>query len=94
MDVHKNYIQQLVEHIKTNLNKGYTIDSLKFSLMDQGYSRVSVERAIELVNKELARTIPLMKEKPQITYKIIGDGEEIRISKKESFWQRFLGAFN
>ena len=62
--------------------------------MDQGYSRVSVERAIEQVNKELAKTVPPMKEKPQITYKIIADGEEIRVSKKLSFWERFLGVFN
>ena len=90
MDRQKNYIQQLVEHIKINLNRGYPIDSLKFSLMNQGYSRVSVERAIDIVNKELASTIPLLKEKPQIIYKIINDGEEIRISKKISFWQRVL----
>ncbi len=68
-----NYIQQLADYIMKNLSKGYTIDALKFSLINQGYSKISVDKAIEIANKRLASKIPLMKEKPQITYKIIDE---------------------
>jgi len=82
-----NYIQQLADHIKANLFKGYTLDALKFSLMNQGYSRISVENAIELANKQLAIKIPPINEKPQITYKIMHKEEPV----KKSFWKRIFG---
>lgn len=87
---------QLADHIKKNLNKGYTEDSLKYSLMNQGYSRITIERAIEIANKELAETAPIMKEKPQITLKIIdteNQNEEISIERieKKSIWQKIFG---
>jgi len=71
--MHKTHIEQLSEYIKKNLKKGYTLDSLRFSLISQGYTKISVESAIERANKDLATEIPLMKEKPQITYKIVED---------------------
>ena len=87
----KNYIQQLADYIKKNLSKGYTLDSLRFSLMNQGYSRISVEKAVELANKQLAATAPVMKEKPQITYKIIPEIEKPKESVKKPFWKRIFG---
>jgi len=84
----ENYIQQLADYIKKNLAKGYTLDALRFSLMNQGYSRISVEKAIELANKQLAVSVPPMKEKPQITYKIIPAPEK---SNKKSFLKKIFG---
>lgn len=89
----KTYIEQLAEHIKKNLKKGYTLDALKISLIGQGYSRISIEKAIELLNKQLANEIPLMKEKPQITYKIIADNEEIKINHIKGFWSWLKSLF-
>ena len=66
----EDHIQQIAEYFKRNLAKGYTIESIKFSLMSQGYSRISVEKAIELANEQLAEKAPILKEKPQITYKL------------------------
>ena len=73
MEPQKNYIRQLADYIRKNLAKGYTPDSLRFSLLDQGYSEISIERAMEIANKEIAKTAPMMKEKPQITYKIVDE---------------------
>ncbi len=72
----KTHIEQLTDHIKKNIKKGYTPDALKFSLIDQGYTRISVENALELANKQLAEEIPEMKEKPQITYRVIEENED------------------
>ena len=79
----KDYIQQLADHIKKNLIKGYTLDAQRFSLIEQGYSRISVEKAIEIANKQISVTSPPIKEKPQITYKIIEPKDPI----KKSFWK-------
>jgi len=59
-------MQQLVNYIKKNLAKGYTLESLKWALIDQGYSRSEVQRAINLANEELAKQAPKIKEKPII----------------------------
>ncbi len=87
----ENHITQLAEYVLKNLKKGYTIDSLRFSLINQGYSKISVDNAIENANKRLAETAPEMKEKPQITYKIIDEhNKPISISKKKSWWKRIF----
>ena len=88
-----DYIQQLADYIKTNLSKGYTLDALKFSLISQGYSKISVEKAIEIANKQLSLEVPEMKEKPQITYKIIDEeNQPVQVSeKKTGFWKRLFG---
>ncbi len=83
----QSHIQQLADYIKKNLAKGYTMDSLKFSLFNQGYSRTSVEQAVELANQQLAAQAPVMKEKPQIIYKMITDEN---IVEKPGIFKRFF----
>lgn len=87
----KDYIQQLADYIIRNLSKGYTLDSLKFSLMEQGYSRISVENAIEKANKQLAAKAPPMKEKPVITYKTIPETIEEQPGFFKRLWRRLFG---
>jgi hypothetical protein len=67
----EDHIQQLADYFKRNINKGYTLDSLRFSLLNQGYSRISVNKALELANQQLAVKAPIIKEKPQIVYRTI-----------------------
>jgi len=90
-----NYIKQLAEYIMKNLSKGYTIDALRFSLISQGYSKISIDNAIEIANKQLAAKVPIMKEKPQITYKILDEENKLihvsEIKPKKSFWKKIFG---
>ena len=91
----QDHIQQLADYIKKNLSKGYNLDSLRFSLISQGYSKISVEKAIEIANKQIATEIPPMKEKPQIVYRLVEDNSEpftiSETSNKKSFWKRLFG---
>ena len=94
----KDHIQQLAEYIKRNLAKGYTLDALRFSLIKQGYSRISVEKAIELANQQLAASAPEMKEKPKITYTLLDEYNNPIKSfqvepEKKGFWQRIINWF-
>lgn len=86
----KSQVRQLVDYIKKNLSKGYTIDSLRFSLMAQGYSRLSVNEAIEIANRELATEMPPIKEKPQIIHKLITEEYE-EPSKLKRLWKKLFG---
>ncbi|MBD3252445.1 hypothetical protein GF386_01815 [Candidatus Pacearchaeota archaeon] len=89
--VQEDYIKQLANYFKKNLTKGYTAESLKVSLLNQGYSRISVENAFNLANQQLAEAAPVMKEKPQIVYKIYDDKGVVKEEKKKKgFFKRFF----
>ncbi len=84
------YLKNIVDYFKKNLTKGYTCESLKWSLVKQGYSRTLVEKAIVQVNKELAEKAPVLKEKPKIKYEIIDENDN-PITIKKPFWRRIFG---
>jgi len=85
-----DYKRKIINYFKKNLAKGYTPDSLKWALIDQGYSRAIVEIALEQANKELAEKAPILKEKPVIKYEIIDEYDK-PITIKKSWWRRFWG---
>ena len=85
-----NYQDQLVNYIKKNLKKGYTKESLKWALIDQGNSRIQMDRAFKRAEEEMARQAPILKTKPKITYELVEPKiEDIKVEKK-SFWGRFF----
>lgn len=86
----EEYKRRLINYFKKNLTKGYTLDSLKFALMTQGYSRVIVESAILQANNELAEKAPVLNEKPVIKYEIIDEYDK-PITIRKSWWRRFFG---
>jgi len=90
VDKTKDYIQQIANYIQKNLAKGYTIDSLRFSLQSQGYTRLSIDNAIKLANEQLAEKAPIMNEKPQITYKVITPDSTYTYEKKHGFLKKIM----
>ncbi|KHO55430.1 MAG: hypothetical protein QT10_C0001G0034 [archaeon GW2011_AR19] len=72
--IRKGSKEQLVEYFKKNLKKGYTTDSLKWALINQGYSRVIVEESLNEAQKEMAKEAPILKEKPRINYQVLDKG--------------------
>ncbi len=83
--------RELIEYFKKNFKKGYTADSLRWALIKQGYSRISVDIAIEIANQELSEKAPVLKEKPKITYQIL-DEHDRPIEIKKPWWKRLLGS--
>lgn len=65
----QTYVRKLVNYFKKNLSKGYTVEALKWALINQDYSRTAVKRALKQANKELADKAPKLKEKPKIKVK-------------------------
>lgn len=71
----RNLIDELVDYFKKNLRKGYTKESLRWALLNQGYSKIEVEKAIKRADIELAESAPILKTKPEIRYEIVTDEE-------------------
>lgn len=87
-----NYIQNLVNYMKKNIAKGYTIDSLRIALLRQGYTRTEIDKVIEETHKQLAQEAPKIKEKPVINYELIDENNNsIKVEPKISFWKRLFG---
>lgn len=89
----EGYKKNIVEHLKKAIKKGYRANSLKWALINQGYSEVIVDKAMKQVEKELAeeehtKERELDKEKPKITYQVYD--ERNRPIGKQSFWKRFF----
>ena len=85
-----DYKRKIIDYFKKNLKKGYTPDSLKWALINQGYSRSSVELALAQANKELAAKAPVLKDKPVIKYEII-DEYNNPVMIKKPWWKRIFG---
>ena len=83
----KDYRRQLVDYFKKNLSKAYTADTLKFALINQGYSRSIVDYALEQANKEMAVKAPVLKEKPKIKHEIFDENNRVIVMKKP--WWKF-----
>lgn len=72
----------LADYIKKNLSKGYNANSLKWALLNQGYSRSAVERAFRQINKESEERITEKKNRPRIKYEFYGeDNKPIKVRK-------------
>lgn len=86
----EEYKSRLVEYFKKNLKKGYTEESLKWALINQGYSRSMIDSALERTHKELAEEAPILKEKPVIKYELLDENNR-PISIKKPWWKRIFG---
>ena len=85
-----DYVGELSSYLKKNLRKGYTKESLKWALVNQGHSKLEVEKAIKQAEDELAKEAPVLRTKPEITYDVVEPKDAI-IEEKKSFWRRLLG---
>jgi len=82
----KGLMDELISYIRRNLKKGYTKESLRWALVNQGYSKMEVERAINRVDRQLANEAPILKTKPEITYEIV----EPKIIEKKKGWKKWF----
>ncbi len=80
---------KLVDYFKKNLKKGYPEESLRWALINQGFSKFLVDEALRDAKKELAAKAPVLKEKPVITYEIY-DKDNKLIDIKKPWWKRFM----
>lgn len=63
----KKYMDEITEYMRKNLAKGYKKESLKWTLISQGYSKVEVEKAAQIAEMEIAKQLSKAEEKPVIT---------------------------
>ena len=84
--------RNIIDYFRKNLSKGYTEESLKWALINQGYSRTEISKSLEQLHKELEEKAPEIKEKPKIKYEIYDmDNKLIKIETRKPFsWEDFF----
>jgi hypothetical protein len=86
----------LVNYFKKNTKKGYKLESLKWALINQGYSRSVVEKALAEAEKEKNQEIEKQKEKdkPKIKYELYGIDENpfFVTSNILPWWKKLLNS--
>lgn len=83
----KDMMSDLSEYLIKNLKKGYTKESLKWALINQGYSKIEVTKAMQRAEERMASEAPLLKSYPEITRTI----EPIEDEPRKGFWSRLFG---
>lgn len=88
-----NYIQNLIDYTKRNLKKGYSQDSLRWALINQGHSRLEVDKALSAAQAEVSkesmvsqRPASQQSQAPQSMPSVSVEPEP-----KQSFWKRLFG---
>jgi hypothetical protein len=82
--------ETIIDYIKKNIKKGYTIESLKYALLNQGYSRITIENSIKESQKEIAKKIPKLNEKPLIKYELYDSENKLIKKNKKSFFSKLF----
>lgn len=86
-----NYLQNLVDYAKRNLKKGYNSDSLRWALINQGHSRIEVDKALSMAQSETSReNLSASKVKPE-TAPQIQIMPSLEPEEKVPFWKRWFG---
>jgi hypothetical protein len=83
----RDMMTDIAGYFKKNLKKGYTKESLKWALINQGYSRIEVDKAIRQAEEELASEAPMLKSRPEIERKV----EPVSEEPKKGFWKKLFG---
>jgi len=81
-----DYMKGLMRYADRNLSRGYTIDQIRLTLLQQGYSRAAVDRAIKLAEASRPKVAPVeVKVEPKIMPVV---EEPVR---KRTFFQKLFG---
>ena len=82
MATHK---RNLIEYFKKNISKGYKADSLKWVLINQGYTRTDVETAIHEAEMEM-KVKKDEDDKPKIKYEVYDENNRpIQVELRKPF---------
>ncbi|PIU75683.1 hypothetical protein COS75_02945 [Candidatus Pacearchaeota archaeon CG06_land_8_20_14_3_00_35_12] len=93
----EDYIKETVDYLRRNMEKGYSLEELKWALINQGKSRVLVEKSVETIQKEQAQQneIKAMQSKPvqQQIVQVLDekDVQEQEHQRKKGFFLRIFG---
>lgn len=91
----KGRIEDLCDYLRKNIEKGYSVEALKWALVKQGNPRLEVEKAVAIVSKESVRMMKKVESmntlQNQTPSQEQSSQEPVVEPEKKPFWKRILG---
>jgi len=84
-------ISPLVDYMRRNLAKGYKISDLRWTLVSQGYSRIEIDKALNMINQEQAEEEKRKAQIEEATKKMFTTPPEVIKEEKKGFFGRLFG---
>lgn len=84
-------MQNLIDYVKRNLAKGYSSDSLRWALINQGHSRIEVDKALSLAQTEVSRERVTSRPAASTQTSISSSSLQVEPEPKQPFWKRLFG---
>ena len=82
-----DYMKGLVRYTQRNLSRRYTVDQIRLTLLQQGYSRAAVDRAIKIALESMPKAPVDVKPAPKIEVM----EPEFVPERKRNFFQKLFG---
>ena len=82
-----DYMKGLVRYTQRNLSRRYTVDQIRLTLIQQGYSRAAVDRAIKIALESMPKAPVAEKPAPKIE---LVEHEPVP-ERKRNFFQKLFG---
>lgn len=84
----KSHLRDMTDHIKKNVQKGYSLESLRWALVKQGHHKHDIERALKSAQDEMtqeaARTSQQAASRPAPTIEPVTE-------PSKPFWKKLFG---
>jgi len=77
-------LKGLIDYLQRNLKKGYKLDELKWALISQGHSKVSVDKAVKYVSE--IQEAQKLKKVETATPEVLQ--MPAPVEEEEGFWQK------
>ena len=85
-------ISPLVDYMRRNLAKGYKVADLRWTLVSQGYSKIEIDKAMNIINQEQSVEDNRKQEIEEATKKMMEESKpELIKEEKKGFFSRLFG---
>lgn len=84
-------ISPLIDYMRRNLNKGYKISDLRWTLVSQGYSKIEIDKALHVIEQEQAIEDKRRADIEEATKKMVVQQPEVVKEEKKGFFARLFG---
>lgn len=81
----ETYVLRMVDYLIRNVKKGYNLDTLKWALINQGHSRLEVDKALATAQQKLSAQAP----RPAAPA-VVQPTLQIEPEQPKPFWKRFF----
>ncbi|MBU2522707.1 MAG: hypothetical protein KKE23_00250 [Nanoarchaeota archaeon] len=83
-----DYMKNIIAYIEKNMSRGYTLDQMRFTLMQHGYSRAAIDRGI----RTYEHNHPVIKLMPKVEEPAAAPVEPVE--EKKGFFSKMFGFFS